>query len=210
MTKLKTFGRDFKYAFHVILHPFDGFWDMKHEKRGSVLAATIYLVLACGVYIYKAFGEAFIVNPYGIFRNPTAEALGVIVPVTLWVIANWCLTTLFDGEGSMKDIYMVTCYALVPIVPIIFFSTLATHIVTLQEIEMIRMIGTIMFFWVGALLFFGTMVIHDYTLGKNVATAIGSVVGMLFIMFITMLFSTLLIRMVQFINSIYVEVSYRL
>ena len=207
--KLKL-GSHLLYGFYIIFHPFDGFWDMKKEKRGSVLAAVIYLALACGVYIYKAFGEGFIVNPYGAFSNPTAEALSIIVPVTLWVIANWCLTTLFDGEGNMKDIFMVTCYALVPITPIVFFSTLATHIVTIEETAIINMVGTIMFFWVGMLLFFGIMVIHDYSLGKNVVTAIGSVVGMAFIMFITMLFSSLLLKMIQFINNIYVEVSYRL
>jgi len=198
------------YGFHIIFHPFDGFWDMKHEKRGSVLGATVYLALACGVYIYKAFGEGFIVNPYGAFNNFLAESLGVIVPVVLWVIANWCLTTLFDGEGSMKDIYMVTCYSLVPISFTVVGCTLATHIISWEERDIINMIYTIMFFWVGALLFFGVMVIHDYSLGKNVATCIGSIVGMAFIMFVTLLFSSLLMRMVSFINSIYVEVSYRL
>ena len=207
--KLKL-GSHMFYGFYIIFHPFDGFWDMKKEGRGSMLGATIYLIMACAVYIYKAFGEGFIVNPEGIFSNPTMEALSIIVPVTLWVISNWCLTTLFDGEGNMKDIYMATCYALVPITPIIFFSTLATHIVTVEEVPIINMIGTIMFVWVGMLLFFGTMVIHDYSLGKNVATVIGSIVGMAFIMFVTMLFSGLLLKMVQFINSIYVEVSYRL
>jgi sugar lactone lactonase YvrE len=198
------------YGFHIIFHPFDGFWDMKHEKRGSVLGATVYLLLACAVYIYKAFGEGFIINPFGAFSDFLAESLGVIVPVILWVISNWCLTTLFDGEGSMKDIYMVTCYSLVPISFIVVGCTLATHIITREELQIINMIYTVMFVWVGMLLFFGVMVVHDYSLGKNVATVIGSVVGIAFIMFVAVLFSSLLMRMVSFINSIYVEISYRL
>ena len=204
-----TLSSHMLYAFHIMFHPFDGFWDMKHEKRGSVLAATIYLLLACGSYIYKAIGEAFIVNPYGIFNNFVAESVSIIAPATLWIISNWCLTTLFDGEGSMKDIYMVTCYALVPIPIIVVASTLITHIITLDEVALLNMLGTVMFFWVGALLFFGVMVIHDYTLGKNVATVLGSIVGMAFIMFVALLFSSLLFKMVSFINSIYIELSYR-
>jgi len=198
------------YGFYIIFHPFDGFWDMKQEKRGSPLAATIYLLLACAVYIYKAFGEGFILNPYGIYNDFLAESLSIIVPVTLWVIANWCLTTLFDGEGSIKDIYMATCYALVPIIPIVFFTTVASHFVTYEERSILSMVGGAMFVWVGMLLFFGVMVVHDYSLGKNVATVLGSVIGMAFIMFVTMLFSGLLMRMVSFISSIYIEVSYRL
>ena len=207
--KLKL-GSHMLYGFYIIFHPFDGFWDMKQEKRGSVLAATIYLLLACGVYIYKAIGTGFILNPYGLYADFLAESLSVIVPVGLGAISNWCLTTLFDGEGSLKDIYMVMCYSLVPIIPIVFFSTLATHIIVLEETMILRMIGTVMMIWVGALIFFGLMVVHDYTLGKNVATVIGSFVGMAFIMFVTLLFSGLLMKIVQFVTSIYNEVSYRM
>ena len=110
----------------------------------------------------------------------------------------------------MKDIYMVTCYSLIPIIIITFFSTLITHIVTEEELAILNMVGVIMMIWFGALLFFGIMVVHDYSLGKNVVTFIGTVVGMMFIIFITVLFSGLLMKMVQFVNSIYIEVTYRM
>ena len=207
--KLKL-GSHLLYGFHIIFHPFDGFWDMKQEKRGSVLAATIYLLLTCAVYIYKAIGTGFILNPFGLYNDFLLESLSVIVPVGLGVIANWCLTTLFDGEGSMKDVYMVMCYSLIPIIPIVFFSTLATHIIVAEEATILGMLGTMMMIWVGALIFFGLMVVHDYTLGKNVATVIGSFVGIAFIMFVTLLFGGLLIRIVSFVTSIYTEVSYRI
>ncbi|MCL2774677.1 MAG: YIP1 family protein, partial [Oscillospiraceae bacterium] len=122
------------YGFHIIFHPFDGFWDMKHEKRGSMLAATIYLILACAAYIYKAIGTAFIVTGRIGFANFVSEALSIILPVILWVISNWCLTTLFDGEGSMKDIYMVTCYSLIPVIVLTVATTLMSHIVIQGEI----------------------------------------------------------------------------
>ena len=28
-----------RYALHCIVRPFDGFWDLTHEKRGSMAAA---------------------------------------------------------------------------------------------------------------------------------------------------------------------------
>ena len=30
----RTTGQQLMYGFHVIFHPFDGFWDLKHERRG--------------------------------------------------------------------------------------------------------------------------------------------------------------------------------
>ena len=109
----------------------------------------------------------------------------------------------------MKDIYMATCYALVPIAPFIFATTMLTHVIIWEERTMLNLVAQIMWIWVGALLFFGAMVVHDYSLGKNVLTVLGSVGGMMFIMFVAMLFSGLLMRMVTFVNSIYIEMSYR-
>ena len=51
MVKLKSLYDSVKYSRHVIFHPFDGFWDLKHERRGSVSAATVILVLVCLTYV---------------------------------------------------------------------------------------------------------------------------------------------------------------
>ncbi|MHC1695536.1 MAG: YIP1 family protein [Eubacteriales bacterium] len=198
------------YGFHIIFHPFDGFWDMKKEKRGSMGAALIYLALACATFIYKALGTGYIFNVYGVYSDFTAEAIGVIVPVLLWTVANWCLTTLFDGEGSMKDIFMVTCYSTIPITILMVPATLLTNIITFEEFALVNMLNQLAFIWLGFLLFTGTMVIHDYTLGKNVLTSLSTLVGMMFIMFVGVLFSGLIMKIVSFFTNIYVEIAYRI
>ena len=34
-----------RYALYVITHPLDGFWDLTHEKRGSIAAANTIVLL---------------------------------------------------------------------------------------------------------------------------------------------------------------------
>ena len=34
-----------RYALHCIVRPFDGFWDLTHEKRGSMAAANTIVIL---------------------------------------------------------------------------------------------------------------------------------------------------------------------
>ena len=34
-----------KYGFYVITHPFDGFWGLRRENKGSVAAAATFVVL---------------------------------------------------------------------------------------------------------------------------------------------------------------------
>lgn len=41
----KRYKASLKYGFYVIFHPFDGFWDLVHEQRGSLLAAHTWLFL---------------------------------------------------------------------------------------------------------------------------------------------------------------------
>jgi hypothetical protein len=33
-------GKTLKYSLYTITHPFDGFWDLTHEKRGEYLNLT--------------------------------------------------------------------------------------------------------------------------------------------------------------------------
>ena len=206
----RTFKEELLYGFHVIFHPFDGFWDLKHEKRGSVRASVVYIAIAVVSFYYQSIGRGYLLNPKEQFSSLFSQLISVLVPLFLWAVANWCLTTLFDGEGSFKDIFIATSYSLVPVPIFIIPATLLSNIVTNAEKDLISFASTVMFLWVGMLIFFGTMVTHDYSLGKNVLTTIGTIVGMLFIMFIGILFSTLLGKMISFISNIVIEINYRL
>lgn len=205
----RTLWREYLYGFHVIFHPFDGYWDIKHEKRASVKGATLILAVTIVAFIYQSIGRGYIMNPEQETSNFIMVALSLILPVGLWVVANWCLTTLFDGEGSLKDIYIATCYALFPLALFIVVTTFASNFVTASEVGILSLAMNISYFWVGFLLFFGMMTIHDYSLGKNVLTSIGSIVGMAFIMFVALLFSSLIGKIFSFVYNIVLELSYR-
>ncbi len=205
----KTFWEEVLYAFHVIFHPFDGFWDLKHEKRGSVRGAIFWLCLALVAVCYQSVGRAYVFNPRASYTSMFGSLLSLLVPVALWVVGNWCLTTLFEGEGSMKDIFIATCYCAVPLVLLLIPATAITNILTSSEAQIYDMLVSVAWVWVGLLLFFGTMVTHDYSIGKNVLTCIGTIIAMAVIIFCVLLFSTLIMKMVSFITGIVVELSYR-
>lgn len=206
----KTFWEELIYANHLILHPFDGFWDLKHEYRGSVRASFVWLALAVLTFYYQSVGTGYVFNPRQNYSTILIQLSAVLVPVLLWSISNWCLTTLFDGEGSFKDIFVATCYALVPIPILIIPSVIISNFSLASEATIINLLVSIAFIWAGLLIFFGTMVTHDYSFGKNVITCLGTIVGMGVIMFIGILFSTLLAKIVSFISSIVIEITYRM
>ena len=206
----KTYWEELLFSFHLVFHPFDGFWDLKHEKRGSVRAATTILGITIVSLFYNSIGKGYLFNPQEKYSSIFVSIVSVAIPVLLWCVANWCLTTLFDGEGSFKDIYIATCYALAPLAPFVIISTILTNLMTTTEGSMVNLLITIGFIWAIFLIFFGMLVTHDYAMGKNVITMIGTIVAMLVIMFIIILFSSLIIKMVTFVIAIIKEVGNRM
>jgi len=206
----KTFGQEILYGFHLIFHPFDGFYDLKHEHRGSVRASIVFILLAIIAFFYQGIGQGYVLNPTREVTTIWIQAISVLVPLFLFVLANWCLTTLFDGEGSFKDIFIASSYSLLPLILLIIPATIASNWVTLTEAGIVSMLTVIAFIWVIFLLFFGTMITHDYSLFKNLITILGTIVAMAFIVFIVLLFSMLLSKLVGFVTNIVTEIQYRL
>ena len=206
----RTLWEEFLYGFYIIMHPFDGYWDLKHEKRGSVRSAILIDAVVVLSTVYYTVGSAYIFNPNKSSSNPFGGILTVMVPLMLWCVSNWCLTTLFDGEGNFKDIFVSTSYALFPLVIILIPVTLATNIASLDESAMISLVMSIGFIWLGMLVFFGMATTHGYSMGKNILITAATIVGMMFIMFIMMLFTNLIQQMVMFVTDIVSEVSFRM
>jgi hypothetical protein len=132
------------------------------------------------------------------------------LPLMLWCIANWCLTTLFDGEGSFKDIYIAAGYSLAPLPFFVFIATMLTNVLTVEEGSIVTLLLAIGYVWVGLLLYFGMMVTHDYSLKKNFVTILGTILAMLIILFIAILFFSLIAKMITFVVAIFTEIGNRM
>ncbi|MBO5286766.1 MAG: YIP1 family protein [Clostridia bacterium] len=205
----KTFLEEFLYGFHLIFHPFDGYWDLKHEKRGSLRAAITIVIITVLSFYYQSVGQGYYFNPQGITGTIFSQITSVLIPIMLFVIANWCFTTLFDGEGSFKDIFIATAYGLYPLPFFIIVSTILTNVLVGTEGQITSLLVSIAYIWMGMLIVVGMQVTHDYSMGKNILTIIATIVGMVFIMFIAVLFTSLISKMVSLVTTIVSELSYR-
>ncbi len=206
----KSLKEEVLYAFHIIFHPFDGFWDLKHEKRGSMKSAFIILLVTIVAFFYRSVGTGYIHSPDDSeYLTILGNIAAVLVPLLLWVIANWCFTTLFEGEGSLTDIFKAACYSLTPLPIIMIPTVIASQFLNVNEAGILSLLYGLAFVWMGLLLVFGMMITHDYSFIKNILCCLVTIVGMMFIMFIALLFSTLMAKIVSFISNIAIEINYR-
>ena len=206
----KTYWQTLLYGFYVIFHPFDGYYDLKHERRGSIGAGITFVALTIVAFFYQSIGQGYVLNPTGHTTTIFMQAISVLVPLMLFIVANWCLTTLFEGEGSFKDVFIASSYSLLPLPLLIIPATIVSNWVTITEAGLVSMFTTIAVIWMVLLIFFGTMVTHDYSIFKNLITIIGTIVGMAFIVFIVLLFSMLLSKLVGLVTNIITEIQYRI
>lgn len=208
--RVKHLLKTLRYALYVIVHPFDGFWDLTHEKRGSIGAANIIVILMLLTTVWEMQFTSFIfMKVQWEYVNIIIVILGVLVPLIIWCIANWSLSTLMDGKGTLKNIYMGTAYALTPFVvirlPLIFLSNL----VTVEEGAFYSYFSFFSVLWCGLLFLVAMMMIHDYSLGKAVFVSIITIVGMGVIVFLLLLFFSLVSDAIAYFISLYKEIAFR-
>ena len=210
-TWLSRYGQSLRFALHVITHPFDGFWDLIHEKRGTMAAAHTFLFLFLLTRVLKLIctNFQFISAPIQ-HINLFEEAASLLLPFLVLCVANWAMTTLFEGKGRFRDIYMAMCYALVPYSLIQLPMILVSNGLTYEEGSIYTVMLSLSVIWCMFLVFVGLMEIHDYGPGKTFIFIIVTIIGACVILFLMLVFFSLLSDAVAFFVSFYREIVFRL
>ena len=206
-----TLREELCYGWYVIFHPFDGFYELKRDRRGTMKGAMVIFIAAIAEQLFRGIATGYIVTGSEWARVSVVDAfMSVGFLVVLWTVANWCFTTLMDGKGRMKDIFIASCYALIPMTILGFPCTIVTNFCTASELQFVNFFYSLGNIWTFALIFLGALIVNEYSLLKNVATTCLSLVGMAFMAFIGILGVNLFTSLVGFIRTIANEIIYRM
>lgn len=201
------FTDELLYGFYTIVHPFAGYYGLKHEKRGSVRAATVFWVLTGISSVVSTLGACYLQRG----DNPTliGALSNTVFPLILWCVSNMCFTSLMDGKGTFKDVYIAVGYSTVPYVMLMIPCTLISYVLITDELSILSLVTGLALYWSIALVFLGMMTVHDYSFGKNIVVTVLTIAGIAFILFILLIFFNLTGRVQSLIVSIINEISYR-
>jgi hypothetical protein len=168
-------------------------------------------VLTLIARIFKLQFTSFIFNQvYWPKVNIFLYLASVLFPLALWCVGNWALTTLFDGKGRLSQVYMATCYAITPYPLIQFPLIIFSNVVTVEEGEFYTVLSAISIVWAALLIIAAMSQIHEYTMGKTVLFTIMTIFAMLVMIFILLLFFSMVSQGVAFIVSVVREILFRL
>lgn len=192
------------------MHPFKGFWEIKREKAGSVRTAMVLLLLAVissvasGLYTGYLFNDNDVLS-YNILKT-IATVLGLFF---FWCIANWCLTCLSDGEGKFSDICRYMGYSLLPYILIQVLMILLSNLFVYREQAIYHALETVAVLWTAFLIVIGTLVTHQYSLGKTLVICAATILGMCVMAYIVLLFFNLIQQMAGFVVTLTDEIALR-
>ena len=216
LRKLKQLGKFLyfdclKFPLYIICHPLKGFEEFKRYKKGKMSVALLFMIVAIFVNILKFQYDGFLVNNNNIKDlNSIAQIAYVVGAVAIVTVANWSVTTLFDGKGRLGQVYMATCYAIAPYPLLQFPMMIMSNFVTLDEAAFYSMLGYIALGWSAFLIIFAMQQIHEFSPGKNVLFTIASLFAMLVMVFILLLFFSMISQGVAYFISLAKELLFRL
>lgn len=213
--KLKQFGKFLvndclKFPAYILAHPLKGFEEFKRYKRGKMSVALIFMVLMIFLNILKFQYNGFIVNTNNIKDlNSAAQVAYIVGAVLVITVGNWSVTTLFDGKGNMKEIFMMICYCLYPLIWSSTLGMIFSNILAKDEMAIYYLIVGIGIALTAYMFFFGIISIHEYGLGQCILTILFTAIAAFIILFACLLFFDLFQRVYGFVYTIYREITIR-
>ena len=196
---------------YAVTHPVEGFDDMRWKKSGSLKIAFLIVGLLFFGEIAddRLFGAQFFISYERIF-NVVPYIVRSIILFAVWVVGNWAVCTLLDGEGTMKNICIYSAYALIPYVAQIYINVILSHVLIRDEsvfLDIIRIIGI---GWTAVLLFSAIKSVHQYSFLKTAAAILLTIAAMLIMLFLLVLMLALLQQIWIFISTVVTEIIYRI
>lgn len=209
--KLNRYLSSLKFSLYCITHPLDGFWDLTHERRGTYAAANTILIVTLIARVMKLRFTGFLfMVVYWPELNIFLYLASVVFPLALFVVGNWALTTLFDGKGRLGQVYMASCYCMVPYPLMQFPLMVLSNVVTADEAEFYGLLSVISLLWCGMLFMAAMGQIHEFSPGKNVLFMVATLFAMLVMIFILMLFFGMITQGVAYFISLVKELLFRM
>lgn len=199
-----------KWPFYIMRHPFEGFEDLRWKKAYNMKVAMVIVALFFIISVCDHLMTGFMFNNSLVkIFNVVPIVIQTIILFFTWVVGNWSLCTLFDGEGTMKNICVNSAYALVPYLIGKVINIILSNCLLRTESGFITFVSYLTIVWTVVLLISGMRTVHQYSIPKTLIFMLITLVAMVIIIILLVLLVSLFQQVYVFVYSIYTELLYR-
>ena len=200
--------RDLGFAFTFLRHPRDSVYEIKFKKRVSLVGAICLYAVFVGLQILRVYLTGYLFNDVG--RNDGLQTILLsTLPLLLLVVCNYYVSTVRDGEGKLKDIFISFIYALSPYLILALPLFLISNALTFNEQAIYYILGGFIYLWCGVNVVLTVMELHDYSLGKAIINILLTLVCFILVIAFVFILYVLGYQLFHYLISIFKEVASR-
>lgn len=189
----------------------------KYVRRDSRTKITKYKGTIL-ILIMMFFGQIAEGRLYGFqFGYPDDRTFSIVpyivrsfVIFAAWVTGSRAVSTFLDGSGTAGRICVSSARALVPYIVQLFVCTGLSHILIQDEVVFIQIIRIAGIAVTAVMLFIAVKNVHCYSVGRTAFSVVLTIAAMLIMLFLLVLFMSLIQQIWLFICTIWTEITYRI
>lgn len=193
----------------VIFHPLYAVDLIKrNSKKYSRIPALCLLLLTLIARIITILCQNYTVSGIELADvNFLLDILVILVPFGSWILVNYYMTEILSGESRLGDIVSYTAYALLPYILTTPIFIAASWAMSDGLMPFYRLAETLVFAWVGILLFIGLMRSNDYGFWQAVLVALILIIFILLVWALLILFFALISQTYMVITELLYEIN---
>ena len=209
-TKNSTLSKELKYLFHILKHPYDTFYDIKFGQK-------IRFRTALGLFVFFIVMNIFcdyLLTGY-LFRSGNVENFNLGFELLKWgliivlfVISNYLISSLQNGEGFFRDVFISTIYCFAPLILFKIPLSIVTNVLSYNEAYLVTLSNVVL--WGVSILYVILMIkdVHNYKLGALVLNIVLTFIAMIVMVLIYLMVYILSMQLLQFFAGLIEEAVY--
>lgn len=202
--------KDLVFVTSMIKHPLDGIYEIKYRHRIQWPSALILYGLLFAEYLFSLYFEGQAFNGRELERiSIMNEAVSFLGPIALFIIANYLVCAINEGEGRFKDVLIGSIYALAPLLLFWPLVIMLSRVLTLNEVFIYDALMGILLIWSSILMFFTIKDIHNYGVLETIKIFLITAFTIVMMMVTIILISGLAEQLINFIYEFLSEVILR-
>jgi hypothetical protein len=196
----------YKSVVHVLKHPRDAYYDLRFNNTISLGTAIFLITLTLVLRVVHVYGTGFLFNDVNLgYFQPLQKIGNDALLMFLFLVSNYLVSSIRDGEGSFIQVFKGMAVAFVPLILLEVPGMLLSNVLTLQEVFIYQLLQWVMYAWCLLLIFCMIMEIHDYTPRETIVNLLLTVFVMIVLFVVSVVIMMLAKEFVMFIKSLIEE-----
>ena len=198
------------FAKMVMKKPIDAYYDIKRKGKATIASATLLYLWFVILQITDIYVVGLLFNTHDINHVNLMEVLvRAIGPIVLFVLCNYLVSSITEGEGRAKDLYIGLAYAMSPYLVAALPLQIITNVLVQNESFVYHFPMLLVIGWSAILFFMMVQEMHNYSFKETVKNLLITLFTICLFLLIGFIVYLLYGQLSDFVVSIVQEVAIR-